>query len=177
MFLQFPEDRTTHYLDRQYMLGPSILVAPVFSPSSEETEYYLPAGVWTSFGSANQRTVTGPVWIKEVVPLDEIPIWIRSRTVLLLGPEGVGRPDYDYSSNIHVHVFGLGDEESAEATVPNSKIGETSTVIKAEKRGGVVRVFVSQGDAHIAEARVTESDGALHKTSKNDQAEFVCNLT
>ena len=32
MMLEFPADRAVEYLDRQYMLGGSILVAPVFSP-------------------------------------------------------------------------------------------------------------------------------------------------
>lgn len=72
MFMEFQSDRTTHQLDRQYTLGPSVLVAPVFTPLEEgDHEYYLPKGVWTSFGS--DRTVQGPKWIKERVELDEIP--------------------------------------------------------------------------------------------------------
>ena len=58
MFLEFIEDRTTHYLDQQFMLGPSLLVAPSFVPDTEITEYYLPAGRWTSFYHP-QRVVQG----------------------------------------------------------------------------------------------------------------------
>jgi alpha-glucosidase (family GH31 glycosyl hydrolase) len=48
------------------MLGPSLLVAPVFVDVEEESEYYLPAGRWTSFFHPD-RTEQGPVWIKEIV--------------------------------------------------------------------------------------------------------------
>jgi alpha-D-xyloside xylohydrolase len=47
MLLEFPADPTCGFLDRQYMLGPSLLVAPVFS-SDGTVSYYLPPGRWTS---------------------------------------------------------------------------------------------------------------------------------
>lgn len=82
MFLEFIDDRTTHHLDQQYLLGPSLLVAPSFVSASELTEYYLPAGHWTSFFSP-QRVVQGPTWIKEKVALDDIPLWVRENTGVL----------------------------------------------------------------------------------------------
>jgi alpha-D-xyloside xylohydrolase len=45
MLLEFPDDPVCALLDRQYMLGPDILVAPVFS-SDNTVEYYLPGGKW-----------------------------------------------------------------------------------------------------------------------------------
>ena len=47
MQLEFPDDPAVAYLDRQYMLGADILVAPVFTPSGD-VEFYLPAGSWTN---------------------------------------------------------------------------------------------------------------------------------
>ena len=48
MFVEFPDDPTCRTLDRQYMFGPNLLVAPVFTYSGD-VEYYLPAGVWTNW--------------------------------------------------------------------------------------------------------------------------------
>lgn len=42
MFVEFPDDPTCRTLDRQYMFGPDLLVAPVFTYSGD-VEYYLPA--------------------------------------------------------------------------------------------------------------------------------------
>ena len=49
MFLEFPEDLTCETLDRQYMLGDSLMVAPIFKESGE-VSYYLPEGIWTNYG-------------------------------------------------------------------------------------------------------------------------------
>ncbi len=48
MVLEFPEDRTCGWLDRQYMLGPDLLVAPVFSEDGQ-VDVYVPDGAWRSF--------------------------------------------------------------------------------------------------------------------------------
>ncbi|MCL3778230.1 MULTISPECIES: alpha-xylosidase [unclassified Actinomyces] len=45
MFMQFPRDPGARDLDLQYMLGPDLLVAPVFRPDGS-VDVYLPQGVW-----------------------------------------------------------------------------------------------------------------------------------
>ena len=47
MMLEFPDDPACDTLDRQYMMGESLLVAPVFHADSH-VDYYLPDGLWTS---------------------------------------------------------------------------------------------------------------------------------
>ncbi|KIJ69507.1 glycoside hydrolase family 31 protein [Hydnomerulius pinastri MD-312] len=153
MFLEFLEDRTTHHLDRQYMLGPSLLVAPVFVPQEEETEYYIPAGRWTSFFNP-QRTIQGPTWVHEKVPLDEIPVWIRPNTVLCLGAPGKGRPDYALNQDVEVHIY-----EYAE--------GSSSTVALSPASGKVVdglHVARSSGDITVraVDDSVTIASVVLH---------------
>jgi len=158
MFLEFPEDRNTHYLDRQYMFGPSLLVAPVFGPQEEETEYYIPKGVWTYYWDQS-RTVEGPMWIKERVPLDEIPIWIRPATVLVRGPSGRGRPDYDYAKDVHVDVFGLGDGQQVVVRIPSHEKGEYVATLTTERNGSKVSIKVTGGTVNIAATEL--NDGSL----------------
>ncbi|KAJ7905259.1 alpha-glucosidase [Mycena olivaceomarginata] len=134
MFLEFLDDRTTHTLDRQYMLGPSLLVAPVFVDVKEESEYYIPAGRWTSFFHP-ERTVQGPVWIKEVVPLDEIPVWVRPGSVIPLGPEKTGRPDYDYNKG-----------QSVETNIPGGTGKPTVATIRVEKKNGEIKVIAGESE-------------------------------
>jgi len=47
MLLEFPDDPACDTLDRQYLLGRSLLVAPVFTEDGT-VDYYLPAGRWTN---------------------------------------------------------------------------------------------------------------------------------
>ena len=142
MFLEFLDDRTTHYLDRQYMLGPNLLVAPVFVPEGEESEYYLPAGKWTSLFHP-ERVLEGPTWVKEVVPLDEIPVWVRPGSVLCLGPPRIGRPDYDFAKNLEVQVYELAEGQIVEVEVPTGSGKEIAGTIKVEQKEGQPLVDVS----------------------------------
>ncbi|KAJ3788593.1 alpha-glucosidase [Lentinula aff. detonsa] len=147
MFLEFPDDRNTHYLDRQFMMGPSLLVAPVFVPQEEETEYYIPVGRWTNFWD-HSRTVVGPVWIKEHVTLDQIPVWVRPGTLLLRGPPKTGRPDYDYSKDLRVELFNLAEGETL-AKVPGG------AVIRADRTSSKVKLTIAEGKASIDSVYLT----------------------
>jgi alpha-glucosidase (family GH31 glycosyl hydrolase) len=62
MALEFANDRTCHHLDKQFMIGESLLVAPSFS-SDGKAQYYLPKGVWTSYLTGKEYT--GGVWVTE----------------------------------------------------------------------------------------------------------------
>ncbi|KAF9009360.1 glycosyl hydrolases family 31-domain-containing protein [Cyathus striatus] len=153
MFVEFLGDRTTHHLDGQYMLGGSLLVAPVLVGPEEETEYYVPAGRWTSFFEEG-RTVEGPQWVKERVGLDALPVWVRPGSVLVLGPPGVDRPDYDYTAGVEVRVYELEEGQVVSASVPAGSGVGIAGEIRVERRAGAVRVWVSSGDVSVGRAVV-----------------------
>jgi len=80
MLLEFPEDRTAWFVDGQYMLGPDLLVAPVFSASGE-VEFYLPAGNWTNYFTGEQ--VTGGGWRSEKHDFMSLPLYVRENASVL----------------------------------------------------------------------------------------------
>lgn len=43
MFLEFPEDESTYAIDAQWMIGSSLLVAPVTAAGQQSVRAYLPA--------------------------------------------------------------------------------------------------------------------------------------
>jgi alpha-D-xyloside xylohydrolase len=101
MQLAFPEDPAVAHLDRQYMLGPDLLVAPVFSADGT-VEYYLPAGTWTHLLTG--EAATGGGWRRETHGFDSLPLWVREGTVLVTGNTD-DRPDYDYLDDPLVTVY------------------------------------------------------------------------
>ncbi len=82
MLLEFPEDRTCHNLDQQYMLGPSLLVAPVFNAEGH-VQFYLPAGKWTNFFT--QQVVEGERWVTEQHGFDSLPLYVREGAEIKTG--------------------------------------------------------------------------------------------
>jgi alpha-glucosidase (family GH31 glycosyl hydrolase) len=128
------------------MLGPSLLVAPVFVPEDEETEYYIPAGRWTSLFHP-ERVIQGPTWVQEVVPIDEIPVWVRPGSALLLGPAGVGRPDYPLAKNLELWAFELQDGQTVNVDAPTGEGTQMAGTISVSKQND--RVSIESKGVHI----------------------------
>ncbi|MGQ9780591.1 MAG: alpha-xylosidase [Bacillota bacterium] len=100
MLFEFPEDEISLGLDRQYMLGESLLVAPVFNPDGMAS-YYLPEGVWTDFWSG--RRVKGGRWMRHYVDYLHLPLYIRANAVVPLG-DPANFPDGDFFSGLEILV-------------------------------------------------------------------------
>lgn len=111
MAMSFEEDRNCRYLDKQYMLGDSLLIAPIFNDQGMAS-YYLPKGKW--FNYLTGEVCTGGVWRQEYHDYLSVPLWVRENAVI---PVGVDAPDanYCFAKNMKFRVFGL--EEESQFTV------------------------------------------------------------
>lgn len=140
MMVEFPEDRTCHTLDEQYMLGESLLVAPIFNDDGI-CEYYVPAGTWVGLIDGKKRV--GPGWVKETFDNLHLPVLVRQGHGILVGTEE--KPDYDWAASLTKIVVGAaGDEESIEVPVPSaSKFGEFAGQVKVSGASTDGKVEVS----------------------------------
>ena len=111
MCLEFPDDQTAWYLDRQFMIGDALLAAPVFEESGE-VEFYLPKGKWTSFFTNQVRE--GPGWFKEKHGFGSMPLYVRENTILVLGKSGVKGAVYDYAKDVEVGLYFVKEGASTE---------------------------------------------------------------
>ncbi len=100
MVLEFPDDPATEHIDTQYMLGDSLLVAPVFTADGT-VRCYLPAGTWTHL--LDGHTVTGPRWVSERYGFESVPVFVRPGAVLPIGARD-DRPDYDYPDGVTLRL-------------------------------------------------------------------------
>lgn len=80
-----PDDPAVGDLWDQFLYGDDLLVAPVWRSGARARDVYLPAGRWEDFHDRARR-FEGPVTIRETVPLDRIPVFVRE------GAEIPGRP-------------------------------------------------------------------------------------
>jgi alpha-D-xyloside xylohydrolase len=79
LVMDYPNDPQTWTIDDQYMMGDSIIVAPVVA-GQHERPVYLPEGDWHDYWTGYRYT--GRIQVK--VPLDRIPIFVRGGTILPL---------------------------------------------------------------------------------------------
>ncbi|MFF9455516.1 alpha-xylosidase [Streptomyces flaveolus] len=142
MVLEFPHDPGCRPLDRQYMLGPDLLVAPVFAEDGE-VEVYLPEGTWTHLLSGER--VAGPAWRTERHGYDSLPLYVREGAVLPLASDD-RRPDGDWldAPVLLVHPTAA-PGYTAEVTVPD-QLGAPAATFRVRREGDVLRVTASGTD-------------------------------
>ena len=127
MALEFENDKNALPLDTQYMLGESLLVAPVFTESGD-ADYYLPKGKWTHL--LTNEVIDGEKWYSDNYDFFSLPLYVRENTILPVG-SNKSVPDYDYCEDITLHVFNL---TNAKRTVYGAD-GEYAFTVNGEKNG------------------------------------------
>lgn len=178
MVMEFPNDPACATLDRQYMLGPSLLVAPVFSEEGV-VEYYVPEGMWTSL--IDGREIEGPCWKRETHGYMSLPLLVRENTVLPLGAE-TDRPDYDFAENVTLRIYALDDGRSVTTRIPNLT-GDTEGTFTTSRSGSTFTIHrngtpkkwqvLLTGAARVPSAQnvemVNTPEGTLVKLEKSVQ--------
>lgn len=146
MVLEFPGDNPIDIpcadLDRQYMLGESLLVAPVFTKEGD-VDYFLPHGTWTGF--LDNREVQGGTWVHEQHDFMSLPLMARDNSIIAVGADDQN-VEYDYGKDLTLHVFHLTD--SATADIRDSK-GAPMLSVTAENENGQVTFHFSGKAEHL----------------------------
>jgi len=177
MILEFPDDPGCFYLDQQYMLGDSLLVAPVMNYDGTAT-FYVPAGCWTNL--LNGKIVEGPRWVQEKHDFFNLPIFVRPNSVIPIGSR-TDRPDYDYGNDITLRIYQWDNGRSARVVVPALTVtDETIFIITREEsilsiqREGPPRVWkvllVNDKTVKLGENGTLIPEGTLFTNDKEDNS-------
>lgn len=87
LFLQWPGDAATYPIYDEFLVGDSLLVAPVITPDSRRA-VYLPEGDWVDPWEGD--AVSGPQWLAErEYPEELLPLYVRADRPELV--ESLGR--------------------------------------------------------------------------------------
>jgi len=107
LVLEFENDRNVRDLSSQFMLGPSLLVAPILEEGARERDIYLPEGTWYEWWSG--QCVAGNRWIRAEIPLDRTGLYVRQGSLIPLGPvcQSVDKQPWD---ELDVRVYPDGND-------------------------------------------------------------------
>lgn len=105
MVFEFPDDSAAAWLDSQYMLGDSLLVAPVLS-EDKTCRFYLPEGKWTDYFTG--RVEEGGRFCQGTYDYFSLPLYVRENTLMAEGAVR-NRPDYDYRTGAVLHLYQLAE--------------------------------------------------------------------
>lgn len=124
MFVEFPEDRSCETLDKQYMLGDSLLAAPVFK-SNGEVEFYLPKGNWIHFISG--RKIEGGKWVKDNYDVFSLPLFVKPNSIIPVGANNM-EVDYDYKKDVIFYISDLEEGVITETYLVDTKGNVTANI-------------------------------------------------
>lgn len=176
MVLEFTSDLNCPYLDKQYMFGDSILVAPVFNDESQAI-YYLPEGNWTNYFTGEKKQ--GGCWYQEFCGYMSIPAFVRENSLVAVGARD-DRPDYDYADNVTIKAYEL-KEGKETSTVVFSMDGSEETKVSVLKTDGYVHICVESekpcrilfvGEHFEAGVGTVTEEGTLISFKKGGKADF-----
>jgi len=143
MIMEFPNDRTCRYIETQYMLGSSLLVAPVLQENGA-AEYYLPDGIWTNYFTG--QIIQGGRWFQEQVDVFTLPVFVRENRVLPIG-YCEDKPDYDFTKGIELRLFQIADGSDIQVIVPHHD-GSEAAVFKCVRNADTITVNLVKGTAN-----------------------------
>jgi len=115
MVLEFPDDPTSAFLDRQYMLG-----GACWWRRSSQT---MAGSLTTSRGEVDaprdERHRGGAGWVRECHDFSGLPLLVRPGSVVAMGARD-DRADYDFADGVTLRAFELVEAVDVSVLVPDS---------------------------------------------------------
>ncbi|MFI0828310.1 alpha-xylosidase [Streptomyces roseolus] len=156
MVLEFPDDPAAATLDRQYLLGDDLLVAPVFTDDGT-VDYYVPEGTWTNVLTGVQ--VIGPRWVRERHGFRTLPLLARPDSVIPLAADDQ-RPVSAWADGVELRVHAFADGAERTLVIPGTEgPGETA---RFHLRRQDDRLHVTTDSPRPWQLRIGGPDATLH---------------
>ena len=85
LVMDFRSDTHAQNVTDQFLFGPAILVNPVVEPGATSRRVYLPESTWYDFWTGS--SIQGGRSADMPAPIDRLPLFIRSGSIIPLGPD------------------------------------------------------------------------------------------
>lgn len=142
MVMEYADEPATWSLDRQYMLGDNLLVAPIFNEEGTAL-YYVPTGKWTDIQTG--KVYEGGKFYETKHDYFSLPLLAKPNSIIAYGKFERDFV-YDYAKDVHFVIYQLEDGKQAECKVYDSE-GKLAQRIVAERKGD--EIFVTADAKHL----------------------------
>ncbi|MFC3799509.1 glycoside hydrolase family 31 protein [Cohnella sp. GCM10012308] len=103
LILEYPNDRSVYNLCDQFLVGTSLLVAPILRPSTEYRSVYLPAGEWIDYWTGERHE--GGRTILAHAPMDVLPLYVKAGSMVPELAEDQWKPAMNESANVTLRMY------------------------------------------------------------------------
>jgi alpha-glucosidase len=84
LYYHYTQDEQAYDAEQEFLLGDSILSAPIFEQDATSRNVYLPSGEWFDFWTGNMYPGDG--WSEISSPLEQWPLFVRGNSIIPTGP-------------------------------------------------------------------------------------------
>jgi alpha-glucosidase len=193
LLFDYPEDETTYTADDEFLLGDSLLVAPITRPGVEHRHVYLPEGTWFYYWSGER--FDGPAHVLAHAPLGEPALYIKANKAIPMGPDAshTGEKPVDPLTLLFYPAQGIGESaiyedagdgfgyergEYARRNVSCERVEDRIIVRLGGREGSFVpeRREVRVGLRGIAEAQGVLVDGERRGLDRTEDGTLIVSL-
>lgn len=137
MVIDFADDPACLYLDRQYMFGDNLLVAPIFNDEGT-AEFYVPSGIWTDIISG--KKYEGGKYYSEKFDYFSLPCLAKPNSIIAYGAFEKNF-EYDYLNNAEIVIYELENGKSASCTIYDTDSNKVLELTAVNNNGTVDVTF------------------------------------
>lgn len=149
LFMEYTTDKNTYFIDKQYFLGDSLLIAPVFTETGQ-VDYYLPEGKWTQLLNGDYKKVAkNGQWQTETHDYLSLPVWVKENTILVTAQTEHKSVDYAYNDTIEIHCYQLSEGHHEQIIVNSSGNPLAKIIIEKDNKNVVIRTEGLVGDNYV----------------------------
>ena len=145
--LEFSADPGARTIADQFMFGPALLINPITTEGASQRSLYLPVGHdWVDFWTG--KRLSGGQTVTAEAPIDRIPIYAKSGTIIPFGPEVQSASAKSDPIDLRIYDGADGDftlyedegdnydyEHGAYSVIPIHWDDKTSTLTVGDRRG------------------------------------------
>ncbi len=84
LYYHYPRDEQASGVESEFLVGDSLLSAPIYELGAASRNVYLPAGSWFDYWSGDEYPGAG--WSDVPAPLERWPLLVRGNTIIPSGP-------------------------------------------------------------------------------------------
>ncbi len=159
LYFHYPQDEQACDIQSEFLVGETLLSAPVYEPGANSRSVYLPAGIWFDYWSGAEYPGDG--WSELPAPLERWPLLVRGNSILPTGPvmQYVGQSPTDpltftcYMATDGLANYRLYEDDGATLAYRNGTFAEIS--VNCRVSGDLVEVEIEERFASYRPQRET----------------------
>ena len=144
MVMEYSDDPACLPLDRQYMFGDNLLIAPVFNEEGT-AQFYLPSGKWTDIQTG--EVLEGGNWYDKKYDYFSMGMYAKPNSIIAYG-NFERNFAYDYVEGAKLVIYQLEDGKNTQCKIYD-KDAKLELTVMAERNGDTITVTHTATDKHF----------------------------